>query len=757
LGNPENWIGIEAKFLNHITNTWENQTQISFDLSGDAGSERFYPLVEVREGSNSVNFIWALQNNGTIWYRRMYPNGTLEAIQELETNLANNILHAYFSSGGRGLGPMPVSWLVNEASIPEYPDQGDFILHNYVTFLEDDWVIPYAHLNTTLYDENGLANDGWLFEGDIYTFESYFFGADQFFLNFSDGQHDIYFRFDGSTNYTYVESDEGFVIGDIYTEYSIYPDGTQRVLWRFIPDINIVDIANTTVFYYVYNETLNTGTYATTGIFFNIYNLGGLTYYTFVGDGGRTAYGSPFELHATDGNLSSSAKAEQIFRKLQHINFLIEIDQDNEWEGGDHFDIDAGVGYVDIGIDYRLNASWVEGFKIRLFVQSANVGHYGVGGNDHNWVEWSVVFYNYDPSSGIQQGLQSRLIYSNHWGYENEQLTPDYHNRTSSQLFIDLWFDKTNASTTVASQVNSYYYGMREHGSAWWFGYGIFQPMISDYDNAKFLDDLYDEGGNVTNVQKFDLMRFYIEVGKVNITDGNDETWLIRGVEDMHREEAIDRMMGIDEPTFVQTKVLDMPQTGFINAIKDAINGLSKLIWSGAFQFVKLLMGAIGTLMEAIGLGEWWIAFNAILSQIATYSLNLLEQMEIALVNSALLLTQIFNLISAGIGRFVYFITAFVDSMLAWYGYIIDMFTGGGIFNLDIWQSLNIGDFILLSINLMPFYWLFRIIDAEDSLETMIADIKFMAWLFSGLFRFLVIIIMLSINLLNLLLGLLPI
>ena len=77
------------------------------------------------------------------------------------------------------------------------------------------------------------------------------------------------------------------------------------------------------------------------------------------------------------------------------------------------------------------------------------------------------------------------------------------------------------------------------------------------------------------------------------------------------------------------------------------------MIWGGAFQFVKLLMGAVGGLMNAIGLGEWWIAFSAMIERLAVFSMNLMDELQIALINSALLLTQIFAVISAGLGRFV--------------------------------------------------------------------------------------------------------
>jgi len=611
----------------------------------------------------------------------------------------------------------------------------------------------------TVVGNTRVLNDGWLFMGEIYQLESIIQNMTYYYLELDDGENTLRFYYTNETKSLNITQSEQFLGGLIDGSVETLNASLEqhKCTWTFILNRNIVDTQNVSITHYGYNalEDSDISDVAITGL--HIYNLGGLTYYEFVGDGGRTSQGTPFELYATNGSTSSRAKAEQIFRKLQSVHFLIELDMSNEWdEGNGEFDIDAGVGYVDIGIDYRLDGSWVDGFKIKLYVQDADVGHHDLG-NDNNWIEWSVDFYNYDPNYDSVQNLQSQLIYSNHWGYENEDLSPDYHNRTSSQLWVDLWFDRTNASTTIAIQVNSYYRGMKEHGSAWWFGYGVFQPMISDYDNAKFLDNLYDENGEISNCQKIELVKFWIEVGKVNIADGNDETWTIRAIEDMNREQAIDRMMGVDEPTFSESKVLDMPQTGFVNAIKTAINNLSVTIWLGAFQFIKMLMASIGYLMNAIGLGVWWESFSIMLGNIATASLSFMDDLTIALFNSALLIEQITRLITNGVTRYVYVITAFITSILAWYEYIIQMFSGGGIFNINIWTSLNLEDIFILLMHLSPVWWINRLNESDHFIETLQGDLRFIIMIVTGLFNFLTSVIIVTMTLINILLGMLPI
>ena len=618
-------------------------------------------------------------------------------------------------------------------------------------------------IDATLYTMVGnerVLNDGWLFMGEIYQLESTIANMTYYYLELDDGENTLKFYYNNDTKSLNMTESEQFLGGLIDSSIETVNETLEQYLctWTFILNRNIVDTQNISISYYGYNalERHEISDVAITGL--HIYNLGGLTYYEFVGDGGRTAQGSPFELYATNGSLSSSAKAEQIFRKLQSVHFLMELDMSNEWEDGNGiFDIDAGVGYVDIGFDYRLDGSWIEGFRISLYVQDADVGHHNLG-TDNDWIKWSADFYNYDPYYGAVINLKSQLIYSNHWGYDGENLDPDHHiNRTSTQLWIDLWFDRTNASTTIATQINSYYHGMKEHGSAWWFGYGKFQPMISDYDNAKFLDDLYDEDGEISNCQKIELVKFWIKVGKVDIPDGNDEKWIIRGIEDMNREQAIDRMMGIDEPTFVQTKVLDMPQTGFINALKTAINNLSVTIWLGALQFIKILMSSIGYLMNAIGLGVWWESFSIMLGNIATASLSFMDDLTIALLNSALLIEQITRLITNGVTRYVYVITAFITSIIAWYGYIIQMFSGGGIFNINIWTSLNLEDIFILLMHLSPVWWINRLNESDHFIETLQGDLRFIIMLVTGLFNFLTSVIIVTMTLINILLGMLPI
>ena len=719
------------------TGPWETVARgVSSYYLGDEGSVEISPKVGIDYNRNVV-IVWTIHepDNNTVWYRKgqIHFNGTITwQTDETEWEDWQQTGPWVFDSMSSGMAePLPF----NVPLSLSYEDTtSDWIFHDYL-FTQDngDLIFPASMLNVTL-----GTGDNWLFEGEVYTLRAYVENATSFYVNTTDSRHDIRFNWDNQTEQMWISVDpaDQFTIGLAHSEFERFGEIT-RLLWRFILDRSIIDCVNESWAYYIENEDMDYEVYGDLGFETNIYNLGGLTYYTFTGDGGRTPGGHPFEIFATNGSDGSSARAEQIYRKLQGVHFLIEIDMDNEWEAGPGaFDIDPGVGWVEIGIDYRLNATWVEGFSVRLYVQDADVGHHDAG-NDHNWIEWSVDWYNYDPDEGTKQNFRSGLIYSNHWGYDNENLDPDYHNRTSSQLWVDLWFDRTNASTTVSGQINAMYHGMREHGSSWWFGYGEFQPMISDYGNAMMLDDLYDEGGNVTDSMKFDLMRVFVEVGKVaNPADGDDETWTIRAIENMNRKQADDRMRGIEQPAFEETLVLDMPMFQSMNPLIRAVDGISRAVWLGALGFIKILWGAMDTIFEWAGFGEGFFSvLTSFVMEIPNLVIVIMENLGVLLMSFVDIIESIFNLLIVVLPSYVLGLGWLAQSLIDYWTIIIDLFQGG-IVDFNIVEDLDLNAWINFGITMLPFWEIWNIVWAKDVSGKLRDRIGFYSGLFNGILNF---------------------
>jgi hypothetical protein len=729
----QQYLKVEDYYINV---GWSNETDLITTYPEMTGT--YVPQLTTTTDGNAV--LWIYENGGShINYTYRFSNYTWNPTFTTMFNDSEALyLYNRFSFQDQVENFMPFWFQDNKTNGFGVPFHQ--LAFDYFSWNGSMLPLLFEHLNTTLYNSDGSVNDGWIFEGEVYTLESYIAGATDFYVNTSDSRHGISFHWSNATGEQWIEVDPGdqFTIGLAHSEVESIGNIT-RLLWRFIPDRSIIDAQNQTWGYYIYDETFDVGASGVLGFTTNIYNLGGTTYYTFTGDGGHVTGGQPFELYATNGTDGSSARAEQIYRKLQSVHFLIEIDMDNEWEvGNGEFDIDPGVGFVDIGIDYWLNGTWELGHYVRLFVQDADVGHHA-GGNDQNWVDWSTSWYNYNPTVGSVQNIITEEITSNHWGYENENLSPDYWNRTSCQLWVDLWFDRTNASTTIAGQVNSMFHGMREHGSAWWFGYGVFQPMISEYGNTLFLDDLYDEGRNVTDSMKFDLMRLYIEVGKVSSVDGDDETWTVRAVENFNRKEAEDRMQGVEQPSFEPTLVLDMPVFQSNNPLIRAIDGISASIWKGALGFHKILWGALDTFFEWAGFGPGFFSLvtNFVL-MIPDIFVAFIQDLGEILSATIPLFEEMFRFFAKTAPFAIEGLMWLAGSLTEYWDYFQQIMTGSGPFSNigNIIEDMSLGAWLRAGIAMLPAYELLWICFDKSPIRRARRRVKFYTGLFTGITKF---------------------
>jgi len=486
----------------------------------------------------------------------------------------------------------------------------------------------------------------------------------------------------------------------------------------------------------------------------NIYNLGGLTYYTFIGDGERVEGGRPFDLKATNGTEGSSALAEQIYRKLQHFHTSVELDLDPVYDIGLHeFNLSFGYHVLEYGFDYRLNGTWKRGVRIRIYPVDGDVGTHSAG-NDQDWIEWIVSYDIWNNSASVYQEKRVTYIGSNFWGYDTAHIT-EHTNRTTTNFFIDIWFDKDNQSSTLGCMVYPHYYGMFEQGSLYWFGYGNFRPL-QQYSPSKFFWDVLGTNDEIINSYNLNLIKVWCKVSKVSLAAADDE-YIATYHEETNKLIAGDRMEGIDEPTRMETKVLNMPQQGFLAPLVKAIKGIQTGIWKGALGFVAMLWGAIDSLMELMGLGEWWRSFSNMLNNIAIASLAIMSELELSLFSSVILIDQIFRLLTITIVRYTYVVTQFISSIILWYQYIVQMFIGGGIFSINVWGSLNLGDWFVLGMHLSPIWWLNRLNESDSFFTTLQGDIRFFLMLVTGLFSFLSGVILLTIELINTLLGMLPI
>jgi len=740
---------------------WKSEEIIDLGVNTDTLST---PSITVIDELNATIVFWTKYTNDNIYYNVRTKNGWIgtKLLLHEDYGLTNN---GHISSFRKSFdGVVGLTWTANKDGGTE-PSYVEYYAATIGEFIPSDY--PPQINNVTVTTISGTFNNGtvWLFEKEVAELNVTVENADYVEMSFNDTKNIIKFIYNetnGDEMFIDVEGIKGnpdkYVIGNIYQSFT--KNGNQtNLIWRFIPNINIVDSANRRLSYYlksnqsgiIYEKSNSTN------IDFNIYNLGGNVYYTFNGDGARIKGGDAWELKATDGSLNSYAKAEVLFRKLQHVHLLVEIDMGNDWNNTEKaFDFPLGCGYVEYGIDYRLNGSWVTGWKVRLYPYQADVGYHGLG-NDQDWIEWSVDWYNYDPSTGSIQNIKTDYIYSNFWGYDTVD-GQGHTNRTSTQMWIDLWFNKMNASTVIGGRVNSYYYGMYEQGNAYWFGYGKFRPRTGDTTASMFFDNLYDENGNVTNCLKYDLIKAYAKVAKLDVANGNDDTWALKNYEILNWKVAEDRMQGIDTPIFVETKVLDMPQTGFLAPLKKAIESLGKVIWNGALGFIRILWGAMDTLLSWAGFpkGTWERIVSFVLS-IPQLIITLGQYLGTLVTSFIEILDDLLLFITNILPRYIYLMGTMIVGLISWWGYFVDLFTGGigGINN--IWQQLDLEQWIILFITvLFPLWEVDRIFSSKDPLKKLKEDFELYTSFLTGIANFIKSIINMMIQIISAIRGMLP-
>jgi len=626
--------------------------------------------------------------------------------------------------------------------------------------------IPVSHLNTTLSTGvNGAvlvgygAENEWVFMGERYYFTSYVSGATTFKLYFNDGYdiHTINFKWDNTTKVLSTDNDENdeFVTGLFYSDYEL-TGFTHKIIWGWIPDKNIVDDWNVTVSYELYNEASNTTITNSTGITFRLHNLGGFGQYDHTNRGktGRLEGGDQFEIWNSGwfySGESDEVNATGIWRRLQAIHTTFSFYRQRPYVGGYYTSITSDDDRIYFGIDYYENGSWINVLEVRITIEDSGLVGRGGLNADSSYDVLNVTWW----TQGVMEKQDIITVYNHGYSFYGDE--PN--NRTYNRLWLDLWFNKLNSSTVVGGRIAPYYNGMWEwDANPFWFGYGDFAPFFTNNsaETSIYYTILKNSTGSIRSCYGLEVMRFYDGIRKTD--DFLGYLWQIQDFQIFDVNLADDRMEGIDTPIFVEPENPSMPKGGgFLQPLVNAINGISTMITKSIFNLIKLLMGAVGSFMHMIGLGEWWDSFSIMLNNIATFSLQIMEGLQLALVNTAELLNQILRMVSSGLTRYTATVTAFITSILSWYTAIIQMFSGGGVWSINIWMSLSLGDWFGLLITLSPVLWIQRLANADDLVSTMQSDISFMLMLVTGLFNFLSTVIILAISLMSFLLGLLPI
>jgi len=603
----------------------------------------------------------------------------------------------------------------------------------------------YSQIGSTkLYRADGtrVLDEEWIYEGEIYKLSTSAQYPHKFYVNFSDTQRTISFHYENKTGVQmWIEANDGteFTVGEIA---SIYRDNITKVgmgsgwhefNWTFTLGRSIVDSTNVE-----FNVQNNSTWILASGFVINqydvltvnIYNLGGLVSYSLTNGllGGHIEGGEPFELWVESGGVGgwTESKAEVIYDKLQHIHMLVELNSNFTWNGftGRYDYPQSGLSGVlwEYRLDYEVDEEWVNGWKVRIQSDDKKVGHQN-GGLNYNFVTWNITMWQYDSGTSNWIQMKQGFVTTNNWGYDHDDAEPTHHDeRTTSQLWVDLWFNNMNASTVVGARVSPYYYGYYEQGSVWWFGIGSMRPIQGNSTVVQSHFDLLDGNG--------DRMNSY-EINRVKASASIYGTGLLNNYYDMRVYEvfnlklADDRMRGIDTPPIISPRELTYPANTFLTPLIKAIESIGTFVWRGVFTVIRELMGSVDTFLSYLGLPP-------VMQVIISY-ITMMYNVFIPIWNNASLLIGSFVDIIVNmvmplvqlVPRYLYLMYMIYDVVFQIYNGVIGIFTGNWLFfSFDFWNQINMRELLeLYFIAIFPFWWLDRVDSAKDSVKQASEDI----------------------------------
>lgn len=338
---------------------------------------------------------------------------------------------------------------------------------------------------------------------------------------------------------------------------------------------------------------------------FNVYNEGGQTEYSTHGDGLRIAGGSVFDLAAMDSSLNSWARGNVTYRKFQHVRLLVHWWQETAWDAVSNlYDCPsehAHTGYVEFGVDYCHNDTWMEGWKLHMEIEDGRVGQGWA--NDASWVMINCSWYN----RGIY--VKSDYITAYYDSYRQKD------NLTQFSIHVDLWVDRENASSTVGGRVNSEYFGMVQRG-IWWTA--NWEPKKAQQEKSFLHDDMLGYGVRVISAKSITLYKIWALINKTDPDAGGPDCdshqWAITEYEDKSVLwlEADEPMRGISEPIYTKTQVISLATPNMIAALVTAlIDGIGKPLQqilyesapSAGRSFVELIASSFRRFGDTTGLG----------------------------------------------------------------------------------------------------------------------------------------------------------
>ena len=504
----------------------------------------------------------------------------------------------------------------------------------------DTTIVIYASYGETLYNEWTPENIGfeitdmegcgnWVFSRTkYYTFRTTVWDGDGWEdidtvkLNFTDGVNEIVVAYDHREDTFYVESGGDAVsIGD--GTLTVIDLNTLQVDFPIYFKDTIFDAQDVDIYMWSNDTSSESGWDLIEEDYFHIYNIGGWSEtFTTTGDADRITGGDVFDFYAHNG---STVESDVIYRNLQHIKIVpsvywtLKAPVFTGFEFGYHFD------YCTDDTD-----EWITGFGVTISPTYVAIN------TTYRYSTWNVSLY----SKGEIVATDIIYVYNR---YDTSSLP----GTGETQFFIDLWFNKVNASSTCGVRVNAYEYAMEKDTGKDWLIEAVTGADWHPWENMRkelmLFTTLLDENNETLHAGEIKLVRVLstLEV----FTSGADPQYVeLRDYK--HWDLTFDPetpFEGVQTPPMDDTKVAYIYGGGLLGSLWSALQGLWTDVFGpallGLFDiflwFVETIFNMVGDFFGVENLGT---AIRDILAELPVFFAN-------ALITLIQFLTIIFDIL----------------------------------------------------------------------------------------------------------------
>jgi len=272
------------------------------------------------------------------------------------------------------------------------------------------------------------------------------------------------------------------------------------------------------------------------------------------------------------------AQTTVAFRNLQHMHTLFAVGIPN----GDAYIADPNEGFVEFGIDYCIDDEWINNaWKVRINVTDARLVGYTfwshvTGNPPADWIRLDISWYTHNTTY-----VKTDTIYT-YW--EGQGGSADWF-----RLWLDLWFNKINASSTVGGRVGTYYYGVEDQSNPWLrlvngAEWGI---KAQEHTHSLFFAPLTDAEGNIVSASRIKMVRIRCKVWRSN---NKGYRWELRNFDVLNYRFAPNIMQGVDTPTFQAPRMPTLPSGGLLASLQAALQSslnalIEHLVTAGLYMF----------------------------------------------------------------------------------------------------------------------------------------------------------------------------